>query len=64
MKAYEFCDQEIPYKEEEIKDRLKNLENLGYEHYGTTVKFVGNVYEFETENGHVYIPEKEIKQSL
>ena len=38
-----------------ILESLKTLEEKGFKHYGTTIRPIRNVIEFETETGHIYL---------
>lgn len=61
---YEFSDKDLVYDIVVLTANLNFLESQGYLHYGTAVRPILNVNEFETKNGHVYEPVDEIKTGL
>jgi hypothetical protein len=52
---YEFSVVKQQFHMDDIRNRLENLNLLGYTLYGTTVRPILNLVEFETDGGHIYI---------
>ena len=61
---YEYCEEKIKYDAKEIRQRLWDIQDTGHDIYGTTVRPVQGIVELETEDGHVYVSEKEMNDTL
>ena len=57
---YEYCEEKIKYDIKEIRQRLWDIQDIGYKIYGTTVRPITGLIELETEGGHAYVKENEM----